>query len=250
MMAASLVLLSDQMALQRTVDIVANNVANSSTTGFKREGIQFNTLLSQLQSGAANNEGVHFVIDKSTFRDAAPGTMSTTGNPLDVGIQGPGYFQVQTKTGQTQYTRDGAFRTDDQGQLVTSTGQPVLSDGGQPITIPDEASDITVGGDGFITAQVGTGNTRAQLGKIGVVQFADEQQVIPAGNNLFTTAQAAIPSTDSRLMQGVIEESNVQPITEMTNLIQIQRAYEQATNMISQENTRLGNAIDKLSQTT
>jgi flagellar basal-body rod protein FlgF len=248
MMSTSLVLLSDQMALQRSVDVIANNVANSSTTGFKREGIQFNTLLSGLANGDAANRGVHYVIDKSTYRDASPGTISSTGNPLDLAIQGPGYFQVQTASGATGYTRNGAFRTDNQGQLVTASGQPVLSDGGQPLQIPDEAVDITISGDGFITAQVGTGTTRAQLGKLGVVSFDDEQKMLPTGNGMFSTNQTGTPLTGNAVVQGAIEESNVKPISEMTSLIQIQRAYEQATNMISTENTRLSDAIDKLSQ--
>jgi flagellar basal-body rod protein FlgF len=248
MMSINLVLLSDQMALQRTVDIVANNVANSSTTGFKREGIEFGTLMSKLNG--ANGENTSFVIDKSTYRDTSAGAISSTGNPLDLAIQGPGYFQVQTASGATQYTRNGAFHTDNQGQLVTSTGQPVLSDGGQPILLPDGASDVTISGDGFITAQVGTGSTRAQLGKIGVVSFDNEQQVVPSGGGLFTTTQTGTPVTGNAIVQGAIEQSNVKPISEMTDLIRIQRAYEQATNMITNENARLDQAIDKLSQTT
>jgi flagellar hook-basal body protein len=131
-MSASLVLLSDQIALQRSVDIIANNVANSSTTGFKREGIDFDTLISNLNNNSG--QSIHYVIDKSTYRDTSPGTITSTGNPLDLAIQGPGYFQVQTKAGATQYTRNGAMHLDNQGQLVTSSGMPVLSDGGQAIT--------------------------------------------------------------------------------------------------------------------
>jgi flagellar basal-body rod protein FlgF len=124
---------------------------------------------------------------------------------------------------------------------------PVLSDGGQPISIPDEATDITISGDGFITAQVGTGSTRAQLGKLGVVKFDDEQQVMPIGGGLFTTAQTGTPVTNNAVVQGMLEQSNVKPISEMTSLIRIQRAYEQASNMISNENSRLSDALDKLS---
>ena len=249
MMSTSLVLLSDQVALQRAVDVIANNVANSSTTGFKREGIEFNTLVSNLGRGKSTSaQPTAFVYDRATYRDATPGTIISTGNPLDLAIQGSGYFQVQTPQG-TRYTRDGAFRTDSQGQIVTSTGQPVLSDSGQPIALPEDARDITVSGDGFITAQVGSGSSRAQLGKIGVVKFDNEQAVVPAGNNLFTTTQAPTPVTGNAVVQGAIEESNVKPVAEMTDLIRIQRAYEQATNLIGQENARLSSAIDKLSQT-
>ncbi len=233
------------MALQRSLDVVANNIANSSTTGFKREAINFDTYVMHPEP----TQSLHFVFDRSTYRDAAPGTLQTTGNPLDLAIQGPGYFEVQTAAG-TRYTRDGAFQVDSQGQLVTLAGQPVLSDGGQPIIVPDSASNITVSGDGFISAQTGTESSRTELGKLGIVSFANEQQVIPEGGNLFSTAQTPTPITDNVLVQGAIEQSNVRPITEMTSMLQIMRSYEQASNMISQENSRLSDAITKLSQTT
>jgi flagellar basal-body rod protein FlgF len=243
MSATNIVLLSDQMALQRSLDVVANNIANSSTTGFKREDIQFNTMLSGSQAG----KPINFVFDRATYRDTSPGVISTTGNPLDLAIQGSGYFEIQTAQG-VQYTRDGSFRTDNQGQIVNSANMPVLSDSGQPILLPDEATDVTISGDGFITAQVGTGSSRAQLGKIGVVKFDNEQQVTPAGTNMFTTTQTPIPVLGNAVVQGAIEGSNVKTVSEITNLINIQRAYEQASNLISQENTRMDAAIDKLSQ--
>ncbi|MGB9154580.1 MAG: flagellar basal-body rod protein FlgF [Alphaproteobacteria bacterium] len=246
MAVTGLVLLSSQMALQRSVDIIANNIANSSTTGFKREGIAFDTALKHAGGGGAMGS-TSYVYDKATYRDSSPGTISTTGNPLDFAIQGPGYFQIQTPQG-VQYTRDGAFRTNAQGQLVTSTGMPVLDTAQQPIAFPDDAKNITISGDGFVTAQSGTGATRAQLGKISVVTFADDQQVVPAGGDLLTTTQAPIPVTTNPLVQGAIEESNVKPISEITDLIAVQRAYEQSTNIVGNDNTRLTNAINVLSQ--
>ena len=246
MIPSNLVLLSSQMALQRSVDVVANNIANSSTTGFKREGIQFSSFVSK----GGTSQSTSFVQDKATFRDTAPGTITTTGNDLDLAIQGAGYFQVQAPDGSTKYTRNGAFHADSQGQIVTSTGLPVLSDAGQPIALPEGSTDLTISGDGFITAQVGTGSSRAQLGKIGVVKFDNEQLVISQGKSLLTTTQTPIPVTGNAIVQGATETSNVQPVTEITDLIRIQRAYEQATNLIGDQNTKLSAAIDKLSQTT
>ncbi|MDD3370294.1 MAG: flagellar basal-body rod protein FlgF [Alphaproteobacteria bacterium] len=245
MFTTSLVLLSDQMALQRSADIVANNIANSSTTGFKRQGIQFETYVSR----PAPKQSTSFVFDRATFRDTTQGVISQTGNPLDLAIQGEGYFQVQTPQG-VQYTRNGAFSTDNQGQLVTSTGYPVLGDGGQPISMPEDVRDITVSGDGYITAQTGTGTSRAQLGKLGVVTFDINEAVTPTSGSMLTTTQVPVPVTGNVIVQGAIENSNVKPVTEITNLIKIQRAYEQASNMVGQENARLSNAIDKLAQTT
>lgn len=245
MFTTSLVLLSSQIALRRSLDVVANNIANSSTTGFKRQGVQFETYV----SSPSFKQSTSFVYDRATFRDTAPGTVKSTGNPLDLALQGDGYFQVQTPQG-VQYTRAGAFRTDNQGQLVTSNGMPVLSDAGQPIALSEDASDITVSGDGTITARVGSATSRAQLGRVGIVRFENDLALAPTEANLLTTNQTPIPVTDNIIAQGAIEDSNVKPVLEMTNLIQIQRAYERAASLISQENSRLTTAIEKLARTT
>ncbi len=245
MQSPGLVLLSDQMALSRAVDIVANNVANASTTGFKREAIQFDQLLTHPSQGTP----ITFVTDRATYRDASTGPITPTGNPLDLAIQGEGYMQVQMPDGSTKYTRGGSLRLDDQGQITTMDGHPVLSDGNSAITVPSTYTDINVSGDGFISARVDNGVDLAQLGKIGVVTFPNEQLMQSEGNGLYSTKQTATAATDSHIVQGAVEQSNVQPIAEITHLIQIQRAYEQATNMIGQENTRLNNAINVLSKT-
>ncbi|MDE1900162.1 MAG: flagellar basal-body rod protein FlgF [Alphaproteobacteria bacterium] len=249
MMSPGLVLLSDQMALERSLDVVANNIANSNTTGFKREAMQFDTVLSNLGGGASSTAPISFVYDRATYRDMKPGAISNTGNPLDLAIQGDGYFQVQTPQGK-QYTRDGAFQIDNQGQIVTASGLPILSDSGQPIIIPDQSTDLTISGDGTVSVQNGTVTSRTILGKVGVVEFANNQALSPTGAGLYTTTQAPTPAAANNvIVEGALEQSNVQPVVEITDLIKIQRAYEQATNMISNENTRLDNAIDKLSQT-
>jgi len=246
MQSPSLVLLSDQQALTRVMDIVANNVANSSTTAFKREGIEFDTLLEQPAPG----QSLSFVVDRATYRDASTGPITDTGNQLDLAIQGPGYFQVQMPDGSTGYTRAGAFQVNSEGQITTLAGLPVLSDGGAPIDIPETTTQINVSGDGFITARTDNNTNLAQIGKIGVVNFDDEQQMQPQGAGIYTTSQAPEPATKSAIVQGALEQSNVSPITEMTNLIQVQRLYEMASNLVSQENTRLNNAINELSKTT
>jgi flagellar basal-body rod protein FlgF len=245
MLSTSLVLLSDQMVQLRSADVIANNIANSSTTGFKRQGIQFETYLSR----PTPKQSTAFVYDRATYRDTTQGTITSTGNPLDLAIQGTGYFQIQTPQG-IQYTRDGAFRTDNQGQIVTSGGLPVLTDGGQPVTLPDDARDITISGDGYITAQTGTSTSRAQLGKLGVVKFDNDEAITPASNGLLTTTQLPAPVEGNVIVQGAIEDSNTKPVAEITDLIRVQRAYEQATTLVGQENSRLDSAIDKLSQTT
>ena len=244
MQATSLVLLSDQQALARTMDIVANNVANSSTTGFKREGIEFSTLLSQASAG----KGINFVIDRATYRDMQSGPLQTTSNPLDVAIQGQGYFAVQTTNG-TRYTRGGSMLTNSEGQIVTQAGYPLLDDGSQPIVIPDNAKDVNIASDGTITASIPGQTALSQLAKLQVTKFDNDQSLVAQGNGLYSTDQTPSPAVDSSIIQGSLEQSNVQPVVEMTQMMQIMRMYEQATNMISQENTRLNAAINTLSKT-
>jgi flagellar basal-body rod protein FlgF len=247
MQAPSLVLLSGQMALSQAIDVVANNVANASTTGFKREGIEFDSLLTSPTPG---KKPISFVIDRATYRDTANGPIVPTGNPLDLAIQGPGYFEVQQPNGSTAYTRAGSFQLNADGEIVTLSGLRVLGDGGQAITLPSTVSEINVSGDGFITARTDNGKDLAQLGKLPVVTFDNEQQLQSAGNGLYTTGQTPTPATNSAIVEGSLEQSNVQPVIEITNMIRIMRTYEQVTNMISMENARHSAAIDKLSQTT
>jgi flagellar basal-body rod protein FlgF len=244
---SNLVLLSGQIALSQAMDVVANNIANSSTTGYKREGVAFDTLLSRGASN--NNKPANFVYDRNTYRDMANGPILNTGNPLDLAIQGPGYFQVQLPNGQTGYTRGGALKLDTDGQIVTQAGLPVLGDGGGSITIPSTASEINISGDGFISARVDNGTSLAQIGQIKIVKFDDDQKLQPAGNGVYSTAQDPQPAGDSAIDQFSIEQSNVEPVIEITDMIRIMRSYEQMTNMISNENQRQADAINRLAKT-
>lgn len=245
MESASLVLLSNQTVLERAMDVVANNVANASTTGFKREGIEFDTLLSQPTDG----QSLDFVMDRATYRDTSNGPIEPTGNPLDLAIQGAGYFEVQTAGG-IRYTRAGALHINSEDTLVDASGDPVMSDGNQAISIPDSTTEINVAGDGFITARTDNGTSLAELGKIALVKFTDEKQLQAQGGGLYTTAEPPQPADNAIIVQHALEQSNVEPVTEITNMIRIMRSYEQVANMISNESTRLNNAIDKLSKTT
>jgi flagellar basal-body rod protein FlgF len=245
MESPSLVLLSNQEALQRAIDIVANNVANSSTTGFKREGIEFDTLLSQ----PAPDETIDFVVDRATYRDTSAGPISPTGNPLDLAIQGAGYFQVQSPQG-IRYTRNGTFQLNADGQIVDMSGDPVLDTSGQPITLPETTTEINVAPDGYVTARVDSGVSLATIGQIGVVTFDSEQGMQQVGSGLYTTDQTPTPSTQGNIVQGALEQSNVEPVVEITQMIQIMRSYEQTVNLIGQENTRIDNALNALAKTT
>lgn len=245
MQLANLFLTSQQTAMQQAMDVVANNIANANTTGFKSETISFDSYMQPGSSTKAN-----FAVPRSTRRDVAEGPIQTTGNPLDLAIHGDAYFQVQGADGNKLYTRAGTFLINSQGQISTYGGQPVLSDGGQPITVPDTSTDINISGDGYITVKTDNGTSLTELGKIGLVKFDNDQLLKSQGGSLYSTDQTAAKATDASVVQGSIEQSNVNSIQEMTHMMQIMRSYEQASNMMGQENSRLDDAINKLSKTT
>ncbi|MCL2474396.1 MAG: flagellar basal-body rod protein FlgF, partial [Alphaproteobacteria bacterium] len=168
---------------------------------------------------------------------------------LDVALQGEGYFQIQTPQG-IQYTRNGAFQINSQGNLVTSNGMAVVDTGGQPILFPEDARDVTIAKDGTISIITGNDISRTQLGRISIVKFADNNNVTVLGGSVVTTNQEPIPVEDNIAIQGAIENSNVNAVSEMITLIDIQRSYERAAKLIEQDNDRVRSAIDKLGQTT
>jgi flagellar basal-body rod protein FlgF len=244
MQNATYIALSGQMAMQRQMDAVANNMANISTAGFKGEEVLF----SQYLVRAAGVSGpLAFAQDAGTTRDLRQGNLSSTSNPLDFAIQGAGYFTVQTPLG-ARYTRNGHLQVDSQGTLVTSQGDPVLADTGQPIVIPANARGVTVAPDGTISAGQAGSSAQAQLGKLQVVDFASPQAVTPSANGLWVTDQAPQPST-ATVQQGMIEESNVQPVIELTRMLDVSGSASDFKNFLQAEDQRRSNAIDKLSAT-
>jgi flagellar basal-body rod protein FlgF len=248
MQASSLVLTSYQDSLTRAMDVVANNVANSNTTGFKRQELLFETLINRPTPNV--NDTILFGADRGTLRDTAPGTLVTTGNPLDVAIQGQGYFPVQTPNG-TRYTRNGSFVLNAQGEIVTPAGEKLLGDGEQAIALPEGSDDIHIGSDGIVTVFNGSDKDAMQIGKIKIIKFANEQQLQPSGNNLYTTTQTPQPiDADSSIVQGVVEQSNVKTVNEITNMISILRSYQQVVHLLDLDHQRQSSAIDRLGKVT
>lgn len=243
MQNATYIALSSQMALQRQMDVIANNMANLSTPAFKGEQMVFSQYVVQ----PAGTEPLAFVEDVGTVRDLRQGPISKTGNPLDLALQGSGYFAVQTPLG-TRYTRNGHFTLDGQGQLVTSQGYPVQGDGGQPIAIPTDATDITIAPDGTISVKQPGTTAQAQVGKIQMVDFAVPQAVTPAANGLSVTDQTPQPVQGTTVQQGMIEESNVQAVVELTRMMAVSRASGGIKNFLDEEDQRQRDAIDKLSK--
>ncbi|GAA4009861.1 flagellar basal-body rod protein FlgF [Sphingomonas swuensis] len=231
------VLLSHDTALRRRMDVVANNLANVSTTGFKREQPMFEETLRRSEGTDAAARDVSFVLDFGAIHDTAEGAFTTTGNPLDLAIEGPGYLSVGLPDGSTAFTRAGNLAILEDGRIVTPAGLPVLGDNGQPVTVPPEAQGrLRIGRDGSVDGPDGP------LGRLGITVFADERSVTPRGDGLFNgNGGRLLAPTETRLRSGGLEASNVQPVAETTAMIQILRAY--------QSSQRMGDALNDLRRT-
>ena len=246
---ALLVGLSRQMVLERQLDVVANNVANVNTNGYKADNSLFEEYLT---SGAhedefvGNDRRVSYVQDRATFHDFSQWRATeATKNPLDVAIDGSGFLVVQTAGGE-RYTRDGGLQLNNVGQLVTAGGNPVLGTSG-PIVFQPTDHDINVSPDGTITVQEGTARTDSIRGKLRLVSFADAQQLLKQGSNLYSAGDgSAVPDVKSQLKQGFIEKSNVNSVGEMSRMIEVTRAYTQIATMLQQQSDLHKSAIEKL----
>jgi flagellar basal-body rod protein FlgF len=232
---SSAIALSSQFLLQRQTDAIANNLANLSTTGFKAQHRLFAEYLMQNGDGTT----VSSVQEAGTARDMTQGSISQTGNPLDVALDGEGFFTIGTPLG-PRYTRAGHFQIDASGQLVTSQGYPVLSEVNSPVQIGDGGADIAIGKDGTVA----TGDGIA--GRLQIVTFGDLTALTATAGGLYTTAQPTQPATGARLVQGALEGSNVQPVIELTRLMSVQRGNSYAKDFIDGEATRIQTAIEHL----
>jgi len=247
---ALLVGLSRQVALARELDVVANNVANVNTNGFKRRATEFQEFVSPTAKAelfARPDQPVSFVWDRGTNLQYTQGAIETTGNPLDVAINGDALFVVR-QGGAERYTRNGALSLNGKGELVNSDGYPIMSDQG-PLTFTDQDSDIRVLPDGTVTSfQAGQVQTK---GKLRLVSVANPQDLRNEGRNLFSSAAPVSPAkTDTnRLAVGAVERSNVKSVTEMTRLIEINRSYQAVATMMANMDALRGTAISRLADT-
>lgn len=244
-----LVGLSRQMTLHRQMDVVANNIANINTAGFKAERTLFEEYLSPTaheDNFIGRDRRVSFVQDRATMHDFAGGPVEPTKNPLDVAIDGNAFLAVQTPGGE-RYTRDGGLQINNQGQLVTSSGFPVLGNNG-PIVFQQTDHDINISQDGTVTVLEGTNRIDSVRSKIRMVQFAQPQRLVKEGSNLFAAGPGANPqpSVTAKLNQGFIERSNVSSVSEMTRMIEVTRAYTELSNMLQSQGDSRRTAIEKL----
>ncbi|MDE2135162.1 MAG: flagellar basal-body rod protein FlgF [Alphaproteobacteria bacterium] len=239
-----LVSLSQQLAAYRSMDVIANNLANLSTPAYKREEVKFEEFVQQVQpsEGQSGPQSLSFVADNGVVRDLSEGTMQATGAPFDLAIAGKGYFAVQTAAGE-RYTRNGHLSLNGDGQLITDSGDPVLGEGG-PITVTADDGDIHIAADGTVSGKQG------QIGKLRLVDFADERALQKKGDSLYATSQSpASAATNTRIVQGTLETSNVQPVIEITRMIDVMRAYQATATLAQSMDTLKRQAIDKLGST-
>lgn len=243
METTSFVALSRQAALWRQMDMVANNLANMNTPAFKAENMMFRDYV--LKSRSADRpfgDKTAYVQDVSVYRNMSEGSLSATGNPLDLAVKGDGFMVVDTPQG-ARYTRNGHMRLDEGGQMVTADGFPVLSTSDQPFFFAPNEQRISIAADGTVSTENG------QVGKIRVVRFENDQDMRKTAGGLFQTDAQPQDVDKPQVLQGMIEESNVQPVVEMTKMIQVQRSYESVQRMIENEHDRVRKAIDVLGRT-
>jgi flagellar basal-body rod protein FlgF/flagellar basal-body rod protein FlgG len=241
--------LSRQVVLERQMDVVANNVANVNTNGFKADRSLF---AEHLMPGArednfvGRDRALSFVHDRHSFRDFSQGASEQTKNPLDVAIDGSGFLVVQTPAGE-RYTRDGGLQINNQGQLVTAAGNPVLGTAG-PIVFQPTDHDIAIATDGNVTVVDGPDRTDSVRGKLRLVSFAQAQQLLKEGSNLYSAGEGSAPQADtaSRVRQGFIEKSNVNSVAEMSRMIEVTRTYTQISALLQQQSDLHKTAIEKL----
>jgi flagellar basal-body rod protein FlgF len=229
-----LVALSSQTVLRRELETIANNLANMNTTGFKRERSLFRPYLA-VEQGAADPRSDYPVLvqDVATVQDLTPGRLDATGNPLDLAIRGDGYFAVATPEGE-RYVRGGHFRLDEAGRIVTESGHAVMSDGGQPIQVNIDDTEITVAADGSVSTANG------DLGRLRIVRFSRPLALEPTGGGLWMAREAPEDVASPHIEQGMLERANVEPILEIERMIRVQRAYESAKSLQDREDERIG----------
>jgi flagellar basal-body rod protein FlgF len=237
------IVLSRLAAQSRATDVLAANIANAGTPGFKASQTIFAQHIAR-QSGAetpAGGDQLAFTQDRATWRNMAAGSLRQTGNPLDLALGSDGFFAVETPRGE-RFTRAGHFTLSPDSRVVDAEGNAVLGEGGQPLTLPPGDVRIEVKGDGTLQSESGP------IGRLRVVRFEDAQRLQAEGSRLFNAPQGvdALPVEAPGVVQGAVEESNVSPVAELTRLTAGLREFQFAAQFIEKESERLGTAVDRI----
>ena len=237
------VALSSQIALEKRLTTIADNVANANTVGFRATEVKFDEALSKNGGSVAKGDSeVAFVTEGKEYMSTKNGGLTRTGNPLDFSIRGEAWFSIQTPAGQA-LTRDGRFTITTTGALVSIEGYPVLDAGGAPIFVSRQGGELTVSKDGILQED------GRPIAAVGLFESDMQQGFIRAGSSaVIPTAgiQAVTDRLDAGVVQGYIEESNVNPVQEMTLLITVQRAFENMQALLGKSEGSLEEAIKTL----
>lgn len=233
--------LSRLVAQSRNMDVIAGNLANMSTPGYRAERVIFADWLAP-RTGSGTPPGgrqIAFTQDRATYRDRAEGTLTHTGNPLDLALSGDGYFTVATANG-TRLTRAGRFTLQADGTIADEAGNALLDVNNQKLSVAPSDTVLTVAADGAISSQNGP------IGKIAVVTPSDPNRMTAEGSRLFRADVPTTPVTAPKLVQGAVEDSNVQPTAELVRMMSTEREYQFATQFLEAEGQRQQTAIDKI----
>ena len=248
---AALVGLSRQIALRRELDVVANNIANINTSGYKSDNVVFHEYL--MPGARANHFRVgdrqlSFVQDRATWLDLAQGPVQQTGNPLDVAVGDSAFLTVETPRGES-YTRNGALQISSTGQLITSEGYPVIGQNG-PIVFQRGDTNVAISTDGTISVREGDSIVDSPRGKLRLASFDQPQRLEKDGTSTYMPPagmEAQVPET-VRVVQGAVEKSNVSGVLSMTRMIEVTRTYTQIAGMLQQQADMRRAAIEKLAE--
>ena len=237
--------LSRQLALFRNMNIIANNIANANTSGYRAQNLLFEEFLADPRGDTVDrnaDDELSFVYNRAQYQNSQPGSLRYTGNALDAALAGPGFFGIQGPNNETLYTRGGKFQLDAEGTLRTSAGFAVSGQGGGTITVPPNSTEISIDDNGFVSNQDG------QLGQISIVEFENIQILEPTGNGLYRSPEEGVAAENTRVKQGQVEGSNVEPVIEMTRMIETMRGYQSTQRLLESENERLRGMIQSLTR--
>ncbi|MEM7740516.1 MAG: flagellar basal-body rod protein FlgF [Pseudomonadota bacterium] len=236
--------LSYQSSLTRRLELIANNIANVNTTAYKAERVMFDDVT--FNAGPAAD--VSFVIDRASFTDFQTGTVTQTGNQLDVAIVGEGWLSVQTADG-VRYTRDGRLQVSAANELINVDGAQVLDEGGNPILIPQEAASIAISKNGGVSVQIQGEPTPTEIANLGIFAFDDPNQLIREADGRFGGNVEAQQVENARVQQFALESSNINPIKEIIELMELSRAYTQVTSASDDIHKQKEDSIERLGAT-
>ncbi|WP_085307629.1 flagellar hook-basal body complex protein [Planktotalea arctica] len=232
---ASYTTLTRQSGLMREMSVIANNIANANTTGYRQEGLVFSEVVQSIDDAPS----LSMATARARVTSLMPGTMTQTGGPLDMAIDGQGFFLIQTSEGE-RLSRAGHFMPNSQGDLVTVDGHRVLDSGGAPLFIPRGTGNISIAPDGTISAN------GQLLGQVGIVKPSEGTQILRDDGVHFRADGPYEPNLDARVRQGYLERSNVDPLTQIARMIEVQRAYEMGQSFAESENERIRKAMQTI----